>query len=263
MELDSFTKIMLSTSFLTLGVTLGILRSRIFSSKETEGLDIYFLGISITVVLLSIFGLVFFWSNLFSENNSAKIYEFSVLLFALIAGIILFFITKKYLRIKDVYHTFELDPIVKKFTSLADKNIIKLFGGDLNFLGNIPSEMDCNNQYTDLRSSGFNRVLIICEAPVDQIQKIRYGKITTDIPGVELRYYNPPNHADLRVRGRIIKVNGSDRLLMYSKIKSKTYRAIETDTSDSQGALYNNIWELIWNMAVQPTQEEIESYTVK
>ena len=79
------------------------------------------------------------------------------------------------------------------------------------------------------------------------------------MPTAELRFYNP-EEADLRVRGRIIKVNGVDKLLVYNKIKSGKYQAIENDTSNSNGALYNGIWELVWSLAKQPTPEQIGMY---
>ncbi len=163
------------------------------------------------------------------------------------------------MKVKDTYNTPQLDPIVNDFTSSADTSEIKLFGGDLNFLGNSPNEIDKNAQYSHLRSMTFRRVLILCEEPVSLIQMIRYGKILDEVNGSELRFYNP-ERADLRVRGRIIKVNGSDKLLMYNRIKSGVYKAIETDTANSNGALYGNIWELTWSLASQPTEDTKKRY---
>jgi hypothetical protein len=88
---------------------------------------------------------------------------------------------------------------------------------------------------------------------------LRYGKIITEIHNVELRYYQPEK-ADLRVRGRIIEVNGVNKLLMYTKNKPGSYQAIETDTANSSGALYGNIWDLIWSLAIIPMPEQIKSY---
>jgi len=99
----------------------------------------------------------------------------------------------------------------------------------------------------------------LCESPKGQIEQIRYGKILTDIAGAELKFYNP-DIADLRVRGRIIQVDGVNKLLIYKKLKSKTYRAIETNTADSDGALYNNIWQLVWSLADSPTPDEVALY---
>ena len=93
-----------------------------------------------------------------------------------------------------------------------------MFGRDLNFLGNNPQEMIGNAQYNHLLTMGFNRVLILCEAPKNNIQKIRYGKILHDFKGAELKFYYP-DKADLKVRGRIIKVSNVNRLLYVYKSK--------------------------------------------
>ena len=166
---------------------------------------------------------------------------------------------KKYLVVKDVYETSELDPIVNRFTTIADKTSIRLFGGDLNFFGNTPEEMIQNNQYNHLKSLGFRSILIICESPKDNIQRIRYGQILIDLPNAELRFYNPES-ADLRIRGRMIEVNGVTKLLMYRKIKPKTYEAIERNSGESDGVLYTNIWNLIWSLANQPSNEDINDF---
>lgn len=76
---------------------------------------------------------------------------------------------------------------------------------------------------------------------------------------MELRFYEPEN-ADLKVRGRIIQVQGVTKLLMYTKIRSGIYQSLETDTANSNGALYNNIWELAWALALKPMQQELDSY---
>src|SRR5690606_18030227 len=125
----------------------------------------------------------------------------------------------------------ELDPIVNKWTSNADNSEIKLFGGDLSFFGQGPNNMDVNAQYTHLRSLGFNHILILCEDPNDNIKRIRYGKILSDMPTAKLKFYNP-DKADMRVRGRIIKVHGVNKLLVYTKVQSGVYQAIETDMAN-------------------------------
>lgn len=79
------------------------------------------------------------------------------------------------------------------------------------------------------------------------------------MPTTDLRFYKP-DRADLKVRGRIIQLQGVDKLLMYSRIESGIYQAIETDTSNSNGALYNNIWQLIWSLADKPTQAQLDLY---
>ena len=108
-----------------------------------------------------------------------------------ISGVCLFIFTKKFLDRRFIYRTNELDPIINDFTLNSDHNEIKLFGGDLNFFGNGPSEMDKNSLYNHLRSLAFKKVSILCEIPSDTPTKIRYGKILQEMHGIELRFYNP------------------------------------------------------------------------
>lgn len=256
MDIENYSKLMLSGSSVALGALLGVLRSKIFAIKHATKLYYFFYIFSAAVFLFSVIGLIAFWNELIAVK---KYFDISIIIAALISSVGLFIITKKYLHIKDTFKTPELDPIVNGFTSNADKNEIKLFGGDLNFFGNSPADIDINKQYTHLRGLAFKKISILCEAPTSQIQRIRYGKILSEMPGTELKFYFPDN-ADLRVRGRIIQVTGVNKLLMYTKIKSGVYQAIETDTGNSNGALYNNIWELAWSLATKPSFQEIDSY---
>ena len=64
----------------------------------------------------------------------------------------------------------------------------------------------------------------------------------------------------MKVRGRIIEVQGVTKLLMYNKIKSRTYETIETDRANEKGELYHNIWGLVWSLANIPTLAELNSY---
>ena len=50
----------------------------------------------------------------------------------------------------------------------------------------------------------------------------------------------------------MIRLDGSTKLLMYHKESNlKFIELLNTDTSDSDGALYNNIWELVWELATE------------
>jgi hypothetical protein len=196
--------------------------------------------------------------------NSKIVFNFSHsipyhLIFAIVSGLLLISITKKKLYAKRIFKTSELDPIVNSFTGKADRKEIKLFGGDLNFFGNSKKEMDMNSQYNFLKGLDFKRVLILCELPMNNEEKFRYGKILHDMPNTEFRFYNPAE-ADLKVRGRIIEVQGVTKLLMYNKIRSKTYKTIETDRANEKGELYHNIWGLVWSLANIPTEENLKSY---
>ena len=230
------------------GATLGILRSKIFATKVKTTLHYSFYVISGLLFLLAIY-------TIFVSDSTSK----TVIVVSFIASGGLAAATRLLLIVKDTYTSKELDPIVNHWTSSADKSEIKLFGGDLDFFGKEPSLMDSNSQYSHLRSHVFNSVLILCETPNDSMKKIRYGKILVDIPNTELRFYNP-KEADLRVRGRIIKVNGVNRLLVYIKIRSGIYHAVETDTGNTSGALYNNIWDLAWSLATKPSNDQLETY---
>ncbi len=55
-------------------------------------------------------------------------------------------------------------------------------------------------------------------------------------------------------------ISGVEKLLIYSKIKSGKYLAIETDTANSNGALYNNIWKLIWSLATRLSSQQKTEY---
>ena len=66
---------------------------------------------------------------------------------------------------------------------------------------------------------------ILCTAPISFEDKKRYGKIITDFPAVELRFYEPLS-ADLKVRGRIKTLNNVTMLLIYSKVPSGKYHCL-------------------------------------
>lgn len=250
--MENLIKVILTCASISLGAILGVLRSKIFAAKDNNKLHYIFYVFCTIVVLGSILVGIIYWNKLES-------FDVGVLIAGILISSLLWMATNKYLFFKNIFKTTELDPIVNKFTSNADKNEIKLFGGDLNFLGNSPSEIDNNKQYTHLRSLAFKKVSILCETPHTQIQKIRYGKISYELPYAELRFYEPES-ADLKVRGRIFQVQGVTKLLMYTKIRSGIYQSLETDTANSNGALYNNIWELAWSLAQRPSANDIESY---
>ena len=250
--MDNFIKIILTCGSVSLGALLGVLRSKIFASKENNKLHYCFYTFSILTALGCVIVAIKYWAK-------ADSFSIGILIATFLLSIVLWLATNKFLFFKNIFKTTELDPIVNKFTSNADKNDIKLFGGDLNFLGNSPSEIDNNKQYSHLKSLSFKKVSILCETPHTQIQKIRYGKILYEMPYAELRFYEP-EIADLKVRGRIIQVQGVTKLLMYTKIKSGIYQSLETDTANSNGALYNNIWELAWSLALKTNEQDIKGF---
>lgn len=251
MQQSDFITVFIAITSISIGVFFGILGNRLVSINNKSGWKWAFYTLGILSVAVSFIIGYLNWSSITSNELVLMGFIFSIL-----SGILVLVSTKKILDKKQIFNSNELDPIVNDFTSKADKNEIKLFGGDLNFFGNSPQEIDVNKQYTHLRSLQFHRILILCETPNNQIQRIRYGKILSELYGSELRFYNP-READLRVRGRIIRMDGSTKLLMYNKERSKVYRAIESDTSNTNGALYNNIWDLVWQLATRPTSEDV------
>ncbi|MEQ9297809.1 MAG: hypothetical protein RIF33_04560 [Cyclobacteriaceae bacterium] len=251
---DSIT-ILATTLSISTGILLGAIGNKLVSSKERSGWIFAFYILSLIVLLVPVYLVIVDFSTL-------KQWPQLLLPFMTFAGGVgIFIFTKRILSVKDIFKPDELTPKINELTEIADKSIIKLFGGDLDFFGSSPKEMDLNSQYSTLKAAGFNKIFIICETPGtnDTTTMVRYGKILTEISGVELKFYNP-EQADLRVRGRILKQNGSDRLLMFTKIASKRYKALETDTADSTGALYGNLWDLIWSLANTPKDEKIEEY---
>jgi hypothetical protein len=254
MDINTCTTILLALTTLNIGAILGAFRNKIIISTDKNNFHLFFYGFAIFVILTSMLCIIFYSKELFSPNWSGLIIVFT----GIISSIILILFTKKHLVKKFIYSIEELNPIINNFTTNADKNNIRLFGGDLNFFGNSPNDMDNNSQYSYLKFLNFRKILILCEEPKDINTRLRYGKILSEIPIAELKYYHP-QQADLRVRGRIKEVNGVVKLLMYTKINNGKYKAIETDTANSNGALYGNIWDLVWSLAIGPSSTQIQS----
>jgi hypothetical protein len=231
-----------------IGAAFGILRSKIFASKVKTTLHYLFYIFSVLLFLLACYGAALSWGT-----------SQMLIIMSFVSSIGLAAATWFFLVVKDIYETKELDPKVNKFTNSADRSEIKLFGGDLNFFGNTPNDMDQNAQYIALKARGFKKVSILCEESSEPITHIRYGKILADLPGAEIRFYDP-GHADLSVRGRIAQVHGVDKLLMYVKVESGKYQALETDTANSNGALYTKIWNLVWSLTKKPSRSEMDGF---
>ncbi len=251
MEPSELTSLLLIFATISSGAFLGALGNKLvtYNSKTAWKWGFYIFSI------ISFIGACIY---LFIKQDWG-ILDYVGLIILFISSICLFIFTRIFLDKKTIYRTTELDPIINEFTKLSDHNEIKLFGGDLDFFGSTPSEMDKNNQYNHLKSMSFRRVLILCEDPVDNLTKIRYGKILQEISGVELRFYNP-DEADLLIRGRLKTLQGSERLLIYSKLDSGLYQTIETDTANSNGALYSNIWKLVWSLANKTTKKQKDEF---
>ncbi len=262
MTLDNLLKLLLAGASLCLGSYLTALRAKITSKKVKNKLHYVFYAVTGVFFIAAILALYFFWKDLFFENKIFKLNYFAlfVIVACIAATILLFRFTMKNLIGKHQYKTSELDPIVNKFTKNADKDNIRLLAGDINFFGNSPTEMNSNSQYDCLKKERFREIHILCWKPKNNDEKIRYGKIVNDFPQVKLKYYKPPK-ADLKIRGRLKTLNNVTHLLIYNKVQSGIYEALETDTANSNGAMYNHLWDLIWESAEEATQDELNEYS--
>jgi hypothetical protein len=245
------TAIFLSIALCSLGVFLGVVGNKLVSTKNNSKwkFGFYIFG------GLSIISAIIYYFNPPSQLNFLYYFILAILF---ISGICLLIFTRKIIDRKYIYKSSELSPIINTFSKVAD-NEIKLFGGDFSFLGQSSTEIDQHQQYSFLKKCNFRSILILCEEPKNINTKMRYGKLITELKGVQLRFYNP-EAADLQIRGRMKKVQGVAKLLIFSKEDSGKYKTIETDTANSFGALYDNIWNLVWSLAKQPNNVQIEEY---
>lgn len=257
MEFTVTSSVFLGLGTLTAGAFLSALGSRLVVSSQTQWKWAFYILSIVSVV----FGIIYLFSFPITTKplTDFKFVDYFIVSLLLIFGALLFLFTPRKLEKKIIFETPELNSIINEFTENSDKSEIKLFGGDLNFFGNDPSDMDSNIQYTHLKSLGFRKVSILCEDPKNVSTKIRYGKILNDIREAELRFYNP-DEADLHIRGRLKTLQGAEKLMVYLKISSGKYKTIETDTAKSDGALYSNIWKLVWSLADTPDDSSQQKY---
>ena len=252
---ENILKLLLAGGSLTAGAYLTALRSKLASTKKKSILHISFYIVSGIVIVGVAFTCIKYWSEIISPNWFAII----VLLIATFFSVALSWATYKFLTGKYQYSTKELNPVVNKFSKNADKDNIKLLAGDLNFFGESEKQINNHPQYKCLRDESFNRIQILCKSPNSNSDKVRYGKIITNFPAMEIRFYNPPA-ADLKVRGRIKTLNNVTRLLIYNKVISERYEALELDTAETEGARYSHLWDLIWQLAEVPTSGILDEY---
>jgi hypothetical protein len=248
---NDLTPIFLAISAISWGAFFGALGNKLVGDNYSSNWKYAFYFLAVLALAAGIVGLI-----VVQDKN---MWDWITLITLIVSGPAVFAFTFGVLDKKTIYPSSDLNPVVNRFTEHADKSEIKLFGGDLDFFGKTPSDMDVNKQYSVLKSLNFKRVLILCEQPRDNSTRIRYGKIMHEISGAEIRFYHP-DEADLRVRGRMKKVDGVERVLIYSKQKSGYYEAIETDSGNSKGAMYGNIWYLVWTLANRPDQSELSGY---
>lgn len=248
---DNLIKLLLVGGSLTAGAFLAALRAKLASTKQKNLLHLSFYFVSGIVLVGVLIALYLLWiPNWFA---------ISVMVFATVSSLLLIWGTCKFLAGKHQFTSKELNPVVNAFSKNADKDNIKLLAGSLDFFGRSEVEIDRHPQYVCLKEESFRQIQILCKEPVSSEDKMRYGKIITDFPTVKIRYYKPLS-ADLKVRGRIKTLNNVTMLLIYSKVMPERYQALEFNTAETDGALYTHLWNLIWDLAEIPTQEQLNEY---
>lgn len=254
MELDTSIRLLTISGSASLGAYLAAVRGKMNSTKEKNKFHYIFYFFSGLVFFSALVACFVYYHELLQPNW----FSIVVILVSLVFSALLALFTKKHLTGKTHFTTAELDPIINKFTEHADIQNIRLLAGDLNFFGNTPLEMDQNSQYVCLKKMAFRSIEILCFKPQNVMERIRYGKILQEL-NVVLKYYQP-SQADLNIRGRLKTVNDVTHLLIYNKVKPKIYEALELDTADRHGALYDHTWKLIWRIAEAMHEEEINNY---
>jgi hypothetical protein len=248
--------VLLAGGSLTAGAFLTALRAKLANTKQKNWLHVSFYIVSTIVIVGAITTILLFWKDITKPDWFAII----VLSIATISSLLLIWVTNRFLAGKHQYTIEELNPVVNAFSKNADKGNIKLLAGNLDFFGKSKREIDNHPQYQCLKEESFRQIQILCTEPISKEDKMRYGKLISDFPSVQLRYYKPPS-ADLKVRGRIKTINNVTRLLIYSKVTPGRYEALELNTAETDGAHYSHLWNLIWELADIPTPEQLREYT--
>jgi len=237
---------------LFMGLVIGLFYTILFANKPNLILKWI---LSVLGILVMVFSIAFYF--LFKPTKWFEIFQ---ILMLFIAGLSAFLIVIFSPTIRKYLSSKKINKIINKVTNTSDRNNMKLLGGDLNFFGTEINQMESNSQYLCLKSKSFYKIHILCENPKMLETKIRYGKILSDFgETVELKFYNP-DIADLRIRGRLFERTGVKKILMFTKKTSSKYKLIATDTASENGALYNNIWDLIWSLAITPSDSDKQEY---
>lgn len=249
-SLDILLKLLLAGGSLFIGASLTALRA----TKKKIWLHRLFYILPV-LVLAGVACILFFpWAEISKPENGVVV----IIPISIISSILLIYLTHKSPVAKEHYTTEELNPVVNAFSKSADKDNIKLWAGNLDFFGKTLADIDRHDQYKCLKEESFREIQIICTEPSSYNDKLRYGKIITDLPA-KLKYYEPSS-ADLKVRGRIKTLNNVIMLLIYRKVDSGIYEAIPLDTAETDGAHYSHLWSLIWGLSQKPTEEELAEY---
>ncbi len=259
MTTDSLFKVLLAAFSLCAGAYFTALRNKIASLKVRNNLHWSFYILSFTTFVIAVFYLCNNWNEL-SSSPSSFIAEIIITASSIIISFIFFRFNYKNHPKKIQYKTNELTDLINEFTKNADKNVIKLLAGDIDFFGATPEEMDTNPQYICLKESGFHSIELLCWQPQSPSQRIRYGKMISDFPRIQIKFYQPPT-ADFNLRGRLKTFNNVRQLILFNKVRSGIYEPVEADAGSPHGAHYVKLWDLIWELAIEVDENDKKSFT--
>lgn len=140
---------------------------------------------------------------------------------------------------------------------------IRLFAGDLSFLGNIKDgSIERNQQYIQLKDLCDNnacKIKVICHKPENSDFKVRLGHLLYNINNISIEFYNfreckhsvgiKCENPDLNLRGRIISdSNGLEHIFLTdnSDKSSKRLKLFILNSASKDGRLYIKLWDLWW-----------------
>ncbi len=176
MNLDNFNEILL--------FVVSIVATFVSANSNLKPLQksLIMIACFVTVVLILL------WRNQGNIDSSLIFYGLS---FIVLAICIYFFTTKS-----DLHSRKKIDKKIINFTKLADpKREIKLFGGDLDFLGNVEDGTILRNkQYLQLKDMDFRKIRILCFEPKTDNDKLRIGcLLKTFNNNVQIKFFEDSN----------------------------------------------------------------------
>ncbi|ATR93400.1 hypothetical protein [Porphyromonas gingivalis] len=230
---------------------------------------------------------------LYLINGISLVFVISTIVFLVLSGLIYFFS-----RRADLLDRNEINKKILDLTNLADPNReIRLFGGDLDFLGNVDDRSIFNNeQYKQLKEKRFRNIQALCLEPRDESDKLRIGCLLgTFGNSIEIKFYeklecneckeyqksrslklpetrrspisslcckfrNSCYNPDLLIRGRLFK-DGNDSeyaCITITYISKEKYIFKQYRGIDKECNLYFLLWEVWWKKCKCNTDIESE-----
>lgn len=176
MSMDSFNEILL--------FVVSVIATFVSANTHFKPLQKSLIMIGCFVLVI----LILLWKNQGEINNSIIFYG---LVFLALSIAIYFFMAKS-----DLYSRRKIDKKVINLTKLADpKREIKLFGGDLDFLGNVDDNtIFKNKQYQQLKEMNFRKIRILCFEPTNDSDKLRIGcLLETFKNNIQIKFFEDSN----------------------------------------------------------------------